>query len=499
MKIVIADDEYLVRASLKSMLSELDLPLDIVGEAANGEELVSHVKKHYPDVAFVDIRMPRMGGLEAIKVCKELSPGTHWIILTGFSEFDYAKEAVRLGAASYLLKPVSPEELQEVLDVMFKRSKEYNSILNKEFENELIALVHDLSAIPDDDAGFMSQSQYLCSLFIFDSHLDEKGKSELLQKFLKTVRSVINELSTGDVRFALFPMPNGDLASAGAWGSKNTEQAKSTVKRYFDKLYSIAQKFKSDQFSITVLQSDICPSYKTLHKRLYQLQNLSPLRSIISGDKRLTVEELTMQYESASPDILKLCSLLTKLSSAYKERIYLNYIKTLEEMERVISITKYLNDNNKKSIAEFLAHSVNCNIAMEKDTKVWIKSLHEHAENLLAVSRKEENAFSDIISQVMTYLENNYMLDISIAQIAEQLNITPNYLSSLFHKKVGTTFMKCLTKVRMLKAKELLANPSIQVQQASEKVGYYSTRHFTKLFKEFYDCYPSEYQDKLKK
>nr|WP_275983826.1 helix-turn-helix transcriptional regulator [Paenibacillus hamazuiensis] len=89
------------------------------------------------------------------------------------------------------------------------------------------------------------------------------------------------------------------------------------------------------------------------------------------------------------------------------------------------------------------------------------------------------------------------MEDIGIGQIAGELNVTPNYLSSLFHKKTGCTFVKYLTRLRMYKAKELLAETGLQVQQVAEKVGYYSSRHFTKLFKDTNGVYPSDFKKNL--
>jgi len=82
--------------------------------------------------------------------------------------------------------------------------------------------------------------------------------------------------------------------------------------------------------------------------------------------------------------------------------------------------------------------------------------------------------------------------------MAEQLHITPNYLSTLFHKKTGDTFMVYLTRTRMLRAKELLADPNMQIQQVAEQVGYSSARYFTKLFTQFVGCYPSGYRSRFK-
>lgn len=86
------------------------------------------------------------------------------------------------------------------------------------------------------------------------------------------------------------------------------------------------------------------------------------------------------------------------------------------------------------------------------------------------------------------------MDDIGIGQIAGQLNVSANYLSALFHKKTGVMFVKYMTRIRMQKAKELFMNTNLQVRQVAEQVGYYSTRHFTKLFTQTFGTYPSDYR-----
>lgn len=116
MKVLIADDEKWIRSTLRSMLDELNMRIDIVGEAKDGEELIRLAGQYRPDVAFVDIRMPRLDGLNAIHSGRQLSPHTQWIILSGYSEFSYAREALQLGASDYLLKPLSPEDLAACLD-----------------------------------------------------------------------------------------------------------------------------------------------------------------------------------------------------------------------------------------------------------------------------------------------------------------------------------------------------------------------------------------------
>lgn len=175
MKIVIADDEPLVRVSLNSMIQEMETSWEIVGEAAQGEEMLELLAEHQPEVAIVDIRMPKLDGLEAIRQGKAVSPRTRWIILSGFSDFQYAQQALRLGVDEYLLKPVVPDELEKALHSVSIQNREYAYLLNCQFENRLISLIHGLTspaAEPED--SLLRTGHFQAFVFI---PLRERGAS----------------------------------------------------------------------------------------------------------------------------------------------------------------------------------------------------------------------------------------------------------------------------------------------------------------------------------
>ena len=116
MRIVVADDEQLGRYSLCSMLSEMPRSIASIREAEDGESLVQAVDEHAPELVFVDIRMPRLNGLQAMAQLVDDHPGTIWVVVSAHDEFSYAQEAIRLGVFRYLLKPVDPAELLDVVD-----------------------------------------------------------------------------------------------------------------------------------------------------------------------------------------------------------------------------------------------------------------------------------------------------------------------------------------------------------------------------------------------
>ena len=116
MKILIADDEALVRQSIVLFLKDLGVDQEDILEADNGLSMVEKLDQRHFDLAIVDIRMPSMNGLEAIRSARKTSPDTDFYVLSGFDDFKYAQEAIRLGVKDYLLKPLTRRAMELILD-----------------------------------------------------------------------------------------------------------------------------------------------------------------------------------------------------------------------------------------------------------------------------------------------------------------------------------------------------------------------------------------------
>jgi two-component system response regulator YesN len=503
MRIIIADDEYLARSSLRSMLEELNLPLDFIGEASNGEEMVALVGRHLPDVAFVDIRMPKLSGLEAINSAKQVSPHTRWYILTGFPEFDYAQEAIRLGVAGYLLKPVKPGELQKILGEFSAESREQKAAQNKQFEHKLMTLSYGLASLEfEQQESILLRAHFIGGIFYLDSYLPEKTKAGRQIELCHALQASIDRCLENHNRIALFVLPGGELTTIGAWEPTRDRGAMSCVREYFKAVEQDVRNLSDKDLGITVLVSKECSTYQEFQSSLERLQSLSPLR-VVSGIGRKL--DIALQNEQAEkPGLLKLSKLVISLCHRFQEGNTLSYMKALQDLEKFLSRAG-IGDNHLLlgAVFDFINRSINSQLVLNQDRERWLAVLQGHGERLLkGLPRDEvlrdEIPIPDIIDQVTAFIAENYMLAIGIGQLAEQFNITPNYLSTLFHRKTGITFMGYLKKVRMLKAKELLTDPNIQVQQAAEQVGYFSTRHFARLFAEQFGCLPSEYRDSFK-
>jgi len=490
MRVFIADDESLIRKSLKSMLQEVNVPIQLVGEAINGEDMVLKVSETQPDLAFVDIKMPKLNGLEAIKIGKTVSPHTEWVILTGFSEFDYAKEAIQLGAANYLLKPVGPEELEKVLQELFAKHQEYLIRKNQEFKNDMITIYHGYHSIDEFKEDMTNSKRILkCVVFYIDGE-SESQKAESIKKLFSTLEKKMERLLLPNIRNALFSLKYGEPISIVSYNCSEGNRTVNKVEQYFQHLRNLVGRSDNKKQLITMIEGDACSSLSCLYSNIQDIENLAHLRILLGCGKKWCITDLKNNTHHE-----KLSLLLIQLSNYYTKKMYLEYMQTLGELSKQLQKVK-VNEDEKHHIKIFLQVSIGCVVDKNKEVLQWMQMLEEYGNRLLIQNQQSENQ-RDMVDQVVSIIETHYMNDIGIGQIAEKLGVTPNYLSTLFRKKTGITFMKYLTNIRMLKAKELLTKPDMQVQQVAEKVGYYSARHFTKIFTEHVGCYPSEYRKKL--
>ena len=518
-------------------MQELQLPLEVLEEATNGEEMVAQVQRYIPDIVFVDISMPKLNGLEAIKRAKAFAPDARWFILTGFSEFTYAQEALRIGVSDYLLKPIDPGEVAKAITEVIREQKKRLLVLNRQFERDLATLYHGLSSIKQEDAeSLLLKGHFLGAIFYVDSCLVEAEKAQRQSDFLRDVQDVVHTVLTDKIRIALFALPGGETALIGAWRAEQDEQGEqlcrsclqlvestlpgrplaqirltnadetSAINRLSAPPHSTTRlpapqaglpaspsdKTQGEEiapaFCVTMLQTAVCRSYEELYEKLNWLQKFSALRSVYGIGKKLHIQQLS--HYAAQPQLVEFSRLLERLSFYYREKMYVHYMHTVDILVHTLSNERVIDFGTKKSAAKFLCSTLPCQVTAEQDGAEWKGILRACGEQRLLAQPKKDSG--DMLAQVMLFIEQNYASDISITEIAERLQVTPNYLSALFHKKMGITFIKYVTKIRLLRAKELLADPEMRVQQVAELVGYTSTRHFTKVFTSYFGYYPSE-------
>lgn len=484
MKILIADDDRLIRFSLKSMLGEiLGDHGDVFIEASNGKEMVAVCSEQQPDIAFVDIRMPYFNGLEAIKQCKMISNLTEYVIVSGYSDFEYARQGIRLGINEYLLKPVDEEMLQVVVEKLQSKVQKKIKDTNSYFQLSVMDAFNYYETGNEDSAVIKLPEESGKKLSVFmlcikSGNRDVDKVMDVQSRILQKVRNLGEDIINRKGYYASVLNGEGVPCVIFYAAESEREYILSRMKKISMLETEIAHYFV--WFENKDLKS-VCALCEKAENAMYLLAQektgtVCKYNELMSrsGEKEkgflLAVNKLLDSWVEADGGACR--DIMNGLWRKYKDK----------------KLTLKLNE-----LSTYCSYITGCTIRNDS-VKDFCLSFVEMSDRMYSsVSRIN----TDIIKQTKEYILTHYMNEISISQIADQFNLTANYLSTVFHQKTGEKFIEYLTKTRIEAAKRLLIqNESASVQDIALLVGYNSARHFSTLFQKQTGMTPSAYRKK---
>lgn len=491
MNILIADDEKKVRLTLISMLQELDIVFGKIAEVDNGEKLIRTLNDFKPDIAFVDIKMPRLNGLEAINKARELSPSTRWIILSGFQEFDFAQQAIELGVSRYLLKPVNRQILAETVNALANESQLLYVDLNKKFERDIVALYNNSDMVKNSSLEkIITSSVFEAGIIFFDGKVHTEEFVNQKRIFCNELtQNAMGKLSSG-MQIALFNISDNKAAVVCAYEKGGNQDYSQIIYTYLGRASLLAGNMSADGFAATILWDNNIPSYIEINKRIRLIDGLGPLRVALGTgckhhmEKIVSLKELNMYIEMGK--------LLLDVCISLNDRKILYYNYSLSRLEKLMTRNgQSMSQCVKRNILHFVNQFISDCVANTDTISDLAESLRKYGDKVL-LERRQGN--SGYIEQVISFTKDNYMCDIGLNTIAHSLGITPNYLGSLFYKQTNMKYVDFLTEIRLLKAKELLTETNLSINKISQMVGYHSVRYFSRLFYKSENQYPSDYR-----
>lgn len=497
MRLLIADDEPLQRYNLRSMAKEALPDLEII-EAANGAETVKILSEAGADAAFVDVRMPKMDGLEAMRRLRDSGTAVPWVVMTSHSEFSYAKQALELGALAYALKPPSPEEVRSLLDKLAESCKRGRDDLVRSFE-------HAWAVDAGSDTEFPS---ILPGLLVVDDGAalgDAGGVPALRQRVLERARHFASPSLT-----AVMPgtLPGSlEIAHTGDPGFWNEVYAAAPGKRAL------------------CLVAELAETPSEARSRLPSLRSIAAYRALLPAGVIGTrsAAELMAAFSSAELTGAAAAGRIAAAAVAADRTAFRDAAVDLE------SVSDDLDDDTKKRLLRFLERALGPitgraetggnaeNAGTEgcgtDNWSVTLKALRAGPQSLRfgpfpgsaapsasAASGSSAAAGSswpddaentgDAIASVERYLRRHFADRITLAKTAELFSLTPNYLSTLFHQRMGETFVDFVTARRMEKAQSLLKGGK-SVKETAWAVGYGSERHFAQLYRKRFGVLPA--------
>ncbi len=474
MTILITDDDRRLRFYLKSLLADI-VPSCRILEAQNGREMIEMCDLHRPDIAFVDIDMPYLDGLSAIEECAKLSVSTQYVILTGYSTFSYAQRCVSLPVSDYLLKPIDSEKLKSTVE---KITESLSKVLNERNEKFQLKLFDSFSMW--DEIGTVTgepeseEAFYYGFVFFIDCRGTEQY-SKIYKQLLKRTKEIGDSFAKNQQVYGIYNSKEGALRVIFRIDSGNPDRNVSQIAKLCGEL-------SSDDSYVSCLYAKA----DSLRNIYLQCEKIEAKQYMRFGFPPANVSLLP---ESVPPHTAFFLSRLSDLLSAYQDADEIRYKNMIN------AIYSRLFSAAPKVPLEYPARyvrSVTGNSIEYGSFKAFCRALIDMSEKMF---RSPGEKSPDIIDQIKDYVARNYMNNISVNVLADKLDLTPNYLSKVFHEKSGIKFIDYLTEVRIANAKRILKqNRRVSVKDVSIMVGYYSPRHFSNLFQKMTGATPSEFR-----
>ena len=298
MKVMIADDEHLVRYSLRSMIEELDLGLTVVAEASDSESMLAALARFQPELCFVDIRMPGLGGLAAIRKARKAGSSARWIILTSHAEFEYASEALQLGVAAYLLKPAGLSQLAEVLVPLLKGAERQRREDSVRFEHALVAALgspgSQVSVPPSVSAAWL-----VCLQCDVGAACTPQERSDFPGETLAHVRALAPSFLAGSLVTAAWISSPGRILVAAGWEAADTE-ARAAAAQFKEAIGILVKQSAVGSRWVTGFSVDSLNSWVALRSALADIERVVPHRITMGTAVFHTLGALQRRIEGLS-------------------------------------------------------------------------------------------------------------------------------------------------------------------------------------------------------
>lgn len=474
MLILLADDERLIRLGLQSMIEELYPGQHTFLHARNGGEVVQILRMQTPDIVFLDVKMPLMNGLEALRQCRSISDSTVWIILSGYADFEYARQALSLSAFDYILKPVELETLQKLFERIEIKREQNRQKSNAVFSHSVTCSFNMADQFSPEETDFQpaDSSDYILYQFyidIFNRDTQKKIKQQLcdnLQKFCTRNVSIL--------KHCLFFNTDGNLCLV-------CDAPDASRLTHFISMQS--EELPPNAFSVF-------------------WGNRKTIREIYDVSQRISrIADIRMIRNCSEPMFIKNMEALPGLSAQLSFAGTLTSILNLYCSQNQSALRQEISDmkQNHDFIRAFSLSDTNVlqnYLSGIFDRPIYIQTFEDLTDLLeqcgYAINDSATTASVNDITMIKNYICENYSHDVSMSHVSEKFNVSPTYLSKLFHEKTGQKYIDFVTQVRMEEAKKILKNnPAVSVRQAAESVGYSSVRHFSKTFQKYTGMLPS--------
>lgn len=538
LKTFLVEDEVVVRETIKRMIPWGQYGFELVGEASDGEMALPLILKEKPDLLITDIKMPFMDGLTLCKLVKKEQPDIKIVILSGYDDFNYAKQAISIGVEDYLLKPITKNAFIERLEDIHNRFEhdrtqreyyekfhleiqEYERNASRDFFESLVRADMDLEEIYKRadklNLDIVAEAYNILIFTLGDSDNCFGTSGGYLEWETEVYRRIDNYFLHHPIailfRYQIFSyaiLVKGQKNTI----EKNTRECVEAIRDIIEETkgpsnWFIAVGEEADRLS-RIRHSYSTASRTYAFRYLYDGHILS--YSDLKKNEGNSAKEESVQLKNVNINALNPSILQKFLSSGLMEEVdnfIHDYFQAIgQEPMGSLVFRNYVVLNVRFSVLSFLK-KIGCDTTeieqqetsdIVEQTGKSVEASVSYSENLLrkAIAIRDENAGNqnrNVVKQAVEFIDSHYMdEELSLNKVAHVANVSANHFSALFSQNMGQTFIEYLTGLRMNKAKELLRCTSKRSSEIAGEVGYKDAHYFSYLFKKTQGMTPSEYR-----
>lgn len=524
--LIIVDDEEAVRESIRGKMNWETHGFELIGSYGDGREAWDSLEFRVPDVIITDISMPHMDGLALAAAVADRYRDVTVIIMTGFGEFEYAKQAVKLKVYDYVMKPVSHQEftgllhhLKKELDDKRLRIEDVSRLqsqlnmslplLREQFLERMVSSEVKKDEIQNKFAMFhlsLSGPYYVALTldveeFLYHFEAKISSETELLRFAVYNIVHEIFELEQGGIVFRtrdekIGIIFAGELPSLSLSVQKYAEQAASSIEKYVKVRVS---------FGI----GRPYPRMEELSKSYSEAVSALDYRFLVGKNKIISIEDIVhgkgqLQVHHAEWERKLIAALKTGNKEQFAKLLgdWINELRTSQSsvdrcyiyVQRfLVSIIQLFEDSGHDAMeAADILGQVRAYKTLD-EVKVWLESLCMQLFEQVILKMAQD--VDSLLSRSEEYiLENYHDENLSLGDVAQHVYMSMNYFSGLFKQKKGQSFIEYVTRIRLAKARELLSETNLKAYEIASKVGYGDPQYFSVIFKRHHGMTPKEFR-----
>jgi len=513
-KILIVDDE---KFSVEFLLSGIDfkaLGISEVFTANDARKAVEIASLNKIDILMSDIRMPTTDGITLASEIRAVLPNCKVIFMSGFSEKEYYKSAIKLNAVAFIEKPFDIDEIKEALkkaakDININMSDtihhDISTILRKNLALELTREITDYDAFIKKfslcNMHIIENSYIITGLIKFiDKNTDKNDYSQIIahtEKKLsefspkeKKIDIIYSFKQDNILLFYLFSEKEAffskrNLTEIYKLLTENLKEQYNFIASFGQPVYGLNNAYKSYRNAVINLEAGFITGYN--NPVFYIIKN-EPY-DFDSDTTRNIIQAIKHRDKSTVLDLLNLVLHSLSLHPCTPSiKIKTHYIYLLGKLNDEINIHINTSAQKKLDLSQQSMLINNCNTLMEIQA-----ILYDYIDNIFAIYT---NTYSPAIQKVLAYIHENYNKnDLTLTAISDYISFNTSYMCTLFKKETGKTVNSYITEYRINKAKDLLVNTNNIIEAISKEIGYSDIKHFFKTFKKHTGMSPSKYRN----